>query len=116
MTPLIDHDDYEKLNVVCAQLKALIEPSSEPSWYSNLIESASNFDQQQQQRNQEVIDYVEEDEVKEITVVKYEISRKVSRKLSLSKKQQRSNRISQGANSNLPNDFTDYDGYKHYFV
>lgn len=66
-TPLVDQDDYEKLNTVCARLNSILSVYLE----EENDEEEANYDE------------INPDET---------------------------------ASNRLPNDYTDFDGYKHYFL
>lgn len=73
-TPLVDQDDYEKLNTVCARLNSIL------SVY---------LDEEEEEENDDAEDEANYDEITP---------------------------ASETIANRLPNDYTDFDGYKHYFL
>lgn len=102
MTPLADQDDYEKLNALCTHLKNLL------SIYIDDVECDLAVDSS---RVEEMDAHEDYDEIREVTVVKHDLPARKSVDKRLNKPSTSSTKP-----ATLPNDYTDYDGYKHYFI
>jgi hypothetical protein len=113
MTQLVDQDDYDKLNTICAHLKNLLSievfenANEEEDDELEIVQvecdeesTTSSANASYSALTDDLVDESNNDEVKEVTVIKHDRCIVDKRRLTTA----------------LPSDYTDYDGYKHYFV
>lgn len=123
MTPISESDDYDRLSTICNQLKSLIQPNMDISVISgkngNEFESDFLFENTIDNTSNSVLSA--EAKACKLTPkdLKYDSRKSNSTKSSLSANKRRAVRKSarKTAHKNcLPNDFTDMDGNKYYFI